>query len=90
MLSLLGTIMQLELHSNQIPNAMSDSTAINTTLLEVMISSKNERVFIRDLNDLTLQITFDTWWTSMNVDSKISIAWNNSSHAPSWRFYLHC
>ena len=51
---------------------------------------KNEYVFIRDLNDLTLQIIFDAWWTSMNVDSKLSIAWNNSTHAPSWRFYLHC
>jgi len=26
----------------------------------------------------------------MNVDSKLSIAWNNSRHAPSWGFYLHC
>ena len=26
----------------------------------------------------------------MNVDSKSPIAWNNSTHAPSWRFYLHC
>jgi hypothetical protein len=51
---------------------------------------KNNHVFIRDLNDLTLQIIFDSWWTSMNVDSKLSIAWNNSRHAASWRFYLHC
>jgi len=55
-----------------------------------MISSNNERIFICDLNDLTIQIIFDTWWTSMNVDSKLSIAWNNSTHAPSWQFYLHC
>jgi len=26
----------------------------------------------------------------MNVGSKRLIAWNNSRHAPSWRFYLHC
>jgi len=26
----------------------------------------------------------------MNVGSKPSIAWKNSRHAPSWRFYLHC
>ena len=26
----------------------------------------------------------------MNVGSKRSIAWKNSRHAPSWRFYLHC
>jgi hypothetical protein len=58
---LLRTVIQLELHSNQIPNAMPDSKSINTSLLEVMISSKIEPVFIRDLNDLTLQIIFDTW-----------------------------
>ena len=69
---------------------MSDTQSLNTSLLEVMISSKNERVFIRDLSDLTLQIIFDAWWASMNVGSKRPIAWNNSRHAPSWRFYLHC
>jgi len=38
---------------------MLDSQSLNTSVLEVMISSKNERVFIRDLSDLTLQIIFD-------------------------------
>jgi hypothetical protein len=69
---------------------MSDSKSLNTSLLEVMISSKNERVFIRDLCDLTLQIIFDAWWASMNEGSKRPIAWNASRHAPSWRFYLRC
>jgi len=46
--------------------------------------------WFRDLNDLTLRIRFDARWTSMNVDSKLAIAWNNSWHAPSWWFYLHC
>jgi len=55
-----------------------------------MISSNNEHVFIHDLNDLTLQIIFDAFWTSMNVDSMLLIAWNNSRHAPSWQIYLHC
>jgi hypothetical protein len=55
-----------------------------------MISSKNERAFIRDLSDHTLQIIFDAWWASMNVGSKRPIAWKNSRHPPSWRFYLHC
>jgi hypothetical protein len=55
-----------------------------------MRSSKNEHVFIRDLSNLTLQIVFDAWWASMNVGSKGRIVWNNSRHAPSWRFYLHC
>jgi len=69
---------------------MSDTQSLNTLLLEVMISSKNERVFIHDLSDLTLQIIFDAWWAFMNVRSKRPIAWNISRHAPSWRFYLHC
>jgi len=55
-----------------------------------MISSKNECVLIRDLSDLTLQIIFDAWWASMDVALKGPIAWKNSRHAPSWRFYLHC
>jgi len=73
-----------------IPTAMSDSISINTSSLEVMISSKNERVFIRDLSDLTLQIVFDASWASLNVGSKRPNAWDNSRHASSWRFYLHC
>jgi len=73
-----------------IPKAMSDSKSTITSLLEVMISSKDEHDSIRDLSNLTLQTMFDAWWGSMNVDSKILIAWNTSRHAPSWRFYLHC
>jgi len=49
---------------------MSDSKSLNTSLLEVMISSKNEHVFIRDLSGHILQIIFDAWWASMNVGSK--------------------
>jgi hypothetical protein len=55
-----------------------------------MISSKNEGVCIRDLSDLTLQIIFDAWWASMNVGTKRHIAWLNSKHASSGRFYLQC
>jgi len=69
---------------------MSATQSLNTAVLEVMISSKNECVFIRDLSDLTLQIIFHAWWASMNVGSERPIAWKNSGHAPSWRFYLHC
>jgi len=68
----------------------SESKSLNSSLLEVMISSKNEQVFIRDLRDLTLQIVFDVWWSSMNVGSKWHVAWNDSRQATSWRFYLHC
>jgi len=69
---------------------MSDTQSLITSFLEVMISSENERVFIRDLSNPTLQIIFDAWWASMNVGLKRPIAWKNSRHAPSWRFYLHC
>jgi len=69
---------------------MSDTQSLNTSMLDVMISSKNKRLFIRDLSDLTLQIIFDAWWSSINVGSKQPFAWNNSRHAPSWQFYLHC
>jgi len=55
-----------------------------------MICSKNERICIRDLSDLTLRIISDAWWASMNFGSKLPITWDNSRHAPSWRFYLHC
>jgi hypothetical protein len=62
---------------------MSDTQSLNSSLLEVMIPSKNERVFIRDLSNLTLKIIFDAWWASINVGSKRPIAWKNSRHAPS-------
>jgi len=54
---------------------MSGTQSLNTSLLEVMISSKNQRVFIRDLSDHTLEIIFNAWWASMNVGSKRPIAW---------------
>jgi len=70
--------------------AMLDTKFLNTSLLEVMISSKNERGFIRDLSDITLRIIFDAWWASMNVGSKRPVACNASTHALLWRLYLHC
>jgi len=55
-----------------------------------MISFTNKHVFIHDLTYLTLQIMLNAWWASINVRSKHPIAWNDSRHAPLWRFYLHC
>jgi hypothetical protein len=55
-----------------------------------MITSKNEPIFICDLSDRTLQIIIGVWWALMNVRSKRPIGWNNSRHASSWQFYLHC
>jgi len=84
------TVTHIELPRFQFPTTMSDSKSLNTSLPEVMISSKYEWVLIRDLSDLTLQIIFDDLWASMNVGSKRPRASNDSRHAPSWRFYLHC
>jgi len=57
-----------------IPTAMLDSQSLNTSLLEVMLSSKNECFFICDLSDHTLQIIFNASWAAMNVASKGPIA----------------
>jgi len=84
------TVSQLELHSLKLPTGMSNSQSINISLLESMISSNNEGVFIRVLANFTLQVIFDPCWASMNVGSKLPIAWNNSRHAPPWHFNLHC
>jgi hypothetical protein len=83
-------VSQVGLPSFLISTALFDSKSLNTSLLEVTISSKNECVLIRDMSDLTLQIIFDAWWASMTLWLKRPIAWNNSRHAPSWWFYLHC
>jgi len=83
-------VTQVELPRAQYTNAMSDTNCLITLLLEVMISSKNERVFIPDLSNLTVQIIFNASWASMNVGLKLHIAWNNYKYAPSWGFYLHC
>jgi len=69
---------------------MSGTKSLNTSSFEVRIPFKNEHVFIHDLSDHILQIIFDAWWASMNEGSKRPIAWNNSRHAPLWRFNLHC
>jgi len=61
----------------------------NISLVEVVITSKNDCVFIRDLSNLTLQIIFNAWWASMDVGLKRPIAWNNSAHATSWQFQLN-
>jgi len=88
--SLFTAVSRVRLPSILISTAMSNTQSLNTSLLEVIISSKYEPVFIRDLSDHTLQIIFDGCWASMNVGSKRHIAWNNSTHPPSWLFYLHC
>jgi len=87
--SLLSTVFRVRLPSCLIPTAILDSKSLNISLLEVMIASENERVFIRDVRDLTLQIIFDAWWALIDADLKGPIAWKNSRHAPWWWFHLH-
>lgn len=69
---------------------MAASTPPDTSLLEVMYSAKEERVFIRDLSDVRLQMMFDDWWTSMKVETKKTIVWSTSRHASAWRFFKLC
>jgi len=88
--SLFSAVFRVELPRFLISTSLLDTRLLNTSLLGVMISSRNEHVFIRDLSDFTLQIIIDAWWASMNVGSKRPIAWNASRQAPSWRFYSHC
>jgi hypothetical protein len=83
------TVTQPKLYTDRIATTLSKSKSIKPSLLEDLISSKNECVSILDLKDLPIQIRFEEWWTSINLDLKVSIASNNSGLAPSWRFYLH-
>jgi len=86
----LTAVSQVGLPSIVILTAMSDSQSWNPSLLEVVISSKNEGFHSCDLSDLALQIIFDVWWSSMNVDWKPPIGWNNTRYPSSWLFHLHC
>ena len=69
---------------------MAAPTSSDTSQLEVIYSSREERVFLRDLVDEELQMAFDTWWTSMKVETKHAIVWKSSRHASAWRFFRHC
>jgi len=84
------TVSQVKLHSFQIHTAMLDSKLLNTSLIEVIVYSKNAHVFICDLSNVTLNIILNAWWAYMNVGSTHYIAWDNSRYAPSWHVYLHC
>jgi len=84
----LFTVSQPELHSFQHPTTMPDSQSRNISSQEVFMSSTNNCILFRDLNDLTLKIVFDPSWASMNVGSKHPIAWHNATHALTCSFYL--
>ena len=68
------TATKVEFSSLNITTTMSDSQSLNTSLLVVMISSKNDGICIRDLNDLTLQIISEALWACRNAGSKRLIA----------------
>jgi len=72
--SLVWGVFRVGIPSWLIPTALSDQKSLNTSLLKVTISSKNEHVCISDLSDHTLQIISNAWWASMNVHSKLRIA----------------
>jgi len=69
---------------------MSNSRSLDTSFIDVMICVKNEVAFIRDLSDITLEIIFNAFFTSMNVGWKYPIVCNNSRPLHWWQFYLHC
>jgi len=69
---------------------MSDSKSLNTSLLEVIISSKNEHVFMHDLSDHSFQIIVDIWGVSMTLGLKWPVVWNISRHVALWQICLHC
>jgi len=64
------TVSQGELPSFQMLMTVLNSKMLNTSLLEVMISSRNECVFVHGLSDLTLQIIPDARCASITVDLK--------------------
>jgi hypothetical protein len=68
---------------------MSDLKSLHTSLLEVLISAKNELVFSRDLNDHWLQIMLNGRWASRDVRSKRPITSIDSTHSLLLRFYSH-
>lgn len=82
-------VSDVELPCFHIAHAMSDSKYLNTTLIEVTISSNDYCVCIRDLSDVTLQIILDVWWASVRVNSTCSIACDNSQCARACWFHLH-
>jgi len=58
-ITVLSAVFRVELPSFLILTAMEDAKSLNTSLLEGMIFSKHEHVFICDLSNLTLHIIFD-------------------------------
>jgi hypothetical protein len=69
---------------------MSGLILFNPSLLEVVISSPNTHVLIRDWRNLSLLIIFNAWWVSLTVGSWHPIASSNHTQAPCGPLYLHC
>lgn len=77
------------LRSYHLPIVMFDWNCVHSSLQVVLISCKNEPVFIHYLSNITLQNILDALGAAMIVSSKCSIDCNNSRPVPWWRFYLH-
>lgn len=84
------TVSQVKLCSFQIPTTMLHSKSANTSLPQVMMTSRNQGIFVRDLSDVTFQIISYDWLAFMNVSLKRSRTWDSPGHEPDWRFNLHC
>lgn len=84
------TVSQVKFPSVEIATAMWESTFWDALLQEVMITSKDVRMLIRALRDITVHLTFDAWWALMDVGSNGRIVWNASRYQPKCRIYGHC
>lgn len=62
----------------------------DTSTLEVICASNGEEVFVRDTTDKTLQMTFDAWWSEMEVVTKKPVYWKGQKTAKAWEFYKQC
>jgi len=69
---------------------MSDSSSANTSLPEVIIFSKRQRVIIYNSSDRAFEILFDSLWASMNGISKRPTDSNDSLRTSSSRCYFRC
>jgi hypothetical protein len=74
-----SAVSQVVLPYSLITPTMLHSKTLNTSLLEVMISSKNEPVFIHHLSNLTLPIIFDTWWVALPTFPNARVGFGSDS-----------
>lgn len=69
-ISLLSAVSQIGLPSCIISTAMLESESWNTSLLQVMVSSKNNQVLFHDVCDHSVPTIVNAWWAFINVSFK--------------------